>query len=101
MIALSIGDWDSVVMAHLAIAPAHLRETVPFALDVFEGSAFVSLVFFTMRDMRVARGPRLLNWLFYPFRQQRFLNVRTYVRHHGESGIHFMAEWISNPLCVR
>jgi uncharacterized protein YqjF (DUF2071 family) len=26
--------------------------------------------------------------------------VRTYVRHHGEAGIHFIAEWISNGFCV-
>jgi uncharacterized protein len=100
MNALFIGDWDSLAMVHLQIAPQHLQPAVPFELDLFEGSAFVSLVFFTMRGMRLARGARLLNWLFYPFREQRFLNVRTYVRHQGEPGIHFIAEWISNPLCV-
>jgi uncharacterized protein len=97
---LFIGDWDSLAMLHLEIAPEHLQPAVPFELELFEGSAFVSLVFFTMRGMRLARGPRLLNLLFYPCREQRFLNVRTYVRHQNESGIHFITEWISNPLCV-
>ena len=98
--ALFIGDWDSVAMMHLEIAPKELQPTVPFELDLFDGSAFVSLVFFTMRNMRLARAPAPLNWLFHPFREQRFLNVRTYVRHKGERGIHFIKEWISNPLCA-
>ena len=95
-----VGDWLSLGMVHLELPPKELQPTVPFELDLFEGSAFVSLVFFTMRNMRLVRAPALLNKLFYPFREQRFLNVRTYVRHRGERGIHFIAEWISNPLCV-
>jgi uncharacterized protein len=98
---LFIGDWESLAMVHLEIPADELQRTVPFELDLFEGSAFVSLVFFTMRRMRLAWGPRILNLLFYPFREQRFLNVRTYVRHHGEAGIHFITEWISNRVCAR
>src|SRR5688572_722955 len=98
--ALFVGDWDSLGMVHLEMPPAVLQPTVPFELDLYDGSAFVSLVFFTMRNMRLARGPRLLNILFYPFREQRFLNVRTYVRHQNEPGIHFISEWISSRLCV-
>ena len=97
---LFIGDWKSLAMAHLEIAPWDLQPHIPFQLDLFDGSAFVSLVFFTMRNMRLARAPVPLNWLFHPVREQRFLNVRTYVRHRGEPGIHFISEWISNPLCV-
>ncbi|HEY6169874.1 MAG TPA: DUF2071 domain-containing protein, partial [Verrucomicrobiae bacterium] len=38
--------------------------------------------------------------LLRPIATHDFLNVRTYVRHDGESGIHFMTEWLSSQLAV-
>src|SRR5439155_23764023 len=35
-----------------------------------------------------------------PIATHDFLNVRTYVRHGGEPGIFFLAEWLSNPISV-
>ena len=29
------------------------------------------------------------------------MNVRTYVRHNGETGIHFLAEWLSSRLAAK
>jgi uncharacterized protein len=87
-------------MLHLAVPRAELQARVPFELDLLDGRAFVSLVLFTMRDIGLARGPRWLNWMFYPFREQHFLNVRTYVRCRGEPGIHFISEWISSRVCT-
>lgn len=98
--ALFVGDWESLGMVHLEVPKQILQRHIPFELDTFAHKAFVSLVFFTMRRMRLARGARILDWLFYPFREQRFLNVRTYVRHEGEPGIHFITEWISDPVCA-
>jgi uncharacterized protein YqjF (DUF2071 family) len=60
----------------------------------------VSLVAFTMRDMRPSRGGRLAALAFKPIATHGFLNVRTYVKHCGESGIHFLAEWLPNKLAV-
>src|SRR5688572_4313926 len=97
---LFIGDWESLGMVHLELPPEELQPAIPFELDLFDGRASVSLVFFTMRGMRLARGPRFLNLLFHPFREQHFLNVRTYVRCQGEPGIHFITEWISSRICV-
>jgi uncharacterized protein YqjF (DUF2071 family) len=51
--------------------------------------------------MRPRVGGRLGEWLFKPIASHEFLNVRTYVRHGGEPGIFFLAEWLSNPLSVR
>ena len=56
----------------------------------------VTLVAFTMRRMRWAACERLSEWMLWPFREQRFLNLRTYVRVNGEPGITFLAEWISS-----
>lgn len=98
--ALLISDWERALFMHFEVPPAVLRRIVPFELDLFEGRAFVSLVAFTMRGIRPARGGRLARWLCAPVAEQRFLNLRTYVRHRGEPGIFFIAEWISHGLCV-
>src|SRR5438270_12656671 len=53
-----------------------------------------------MRGMRPRIGGKLAALLFKPIATHEFLNVRAYVRHRGESGIYFLAEWLSNPLSV-
>jgi uncharacterized protein YqjF (DUF2071 family) len=97
---LLLADWERALFMHFELPPEVLQRHVPFELDLFEGRAFMSLVAFTMRGMRLARGGRLGRWLCAPLGEQRFLNVRTYVRQDGEAGIHFLTEWISHALCV-
>jgi hypothetical protein len=97
---LLLADWEQLVMLHFEIDARLLQRAIPFELDLFDGRAFVSLVTFTMRRMHLACGGRLTRWLCAPLAEQRFLNVRTYVRHGEETGIHFITEWISNGLCV-
>jgi uncharacterized protein YqjF (DUF2071 family) len=98
---LLIADWDSVVMLHLEVPKAKLQETIPFTLDTFEDRAFVTLVAFTIRRMRPVFGGGLTGFLFRPISTHAFLNVRTYVRHHDEIGIHFLAEWLPNRISVQ
>jgi len=98
---LFLARWDRAVFIHYEADPVILQREVPFPLDLHEGRAFVSLVAFTLLRMRPRRGGRLGEWLFKPIASHEFLNVRTYVRHAGESGIFFLAEWLSNPLSVR
>jgi uncharacterized protein len=93
--------WDRAVFIHYEADPAALQRDVPFALDLRNGRAFVSVVAFTLSRMRPRIGGRIGKWLFKPIATHEFLNVRTYVRHHGEPGIYFLAEWLSNPLSVR
>jgi len=93
--------WDRAVFIHYEADPTALRRDVPFELDLRNGRAFVSLVAFTLQRMRPRIGGRLAEWLLNPFATHEFLNVRTYVRHNGEPGIYFLAEWLSNPLSVR
>jgi uncharacterized protein YqjF (DUF2071 family) len=52
-----------------------------------------------MRHFRPSRRGSLA-WLFRPIAQQRFLNVRTYVRCGGEPGALFLWGWLSRPLGV-
>ncbi len=90
-------DWMNVTFVHYEVEPAVLQPHVPFALDVREGRAYVSLVAFTQQKFRFAFGGALTAWAGALMANHRFLNVRTYVR---EGGIHFIAEWIPNRLTL-
>ena len=92
--------WDRAVFVHYEADRATLQAQVPFPLDLREGRAFVSVVAFTLSRMRPRLGGRIGEWLFKPIATHEFLNVRTYVRYRGETGIYFLAEWLSNPLSV-
>jgi uncharacterized protein YqjF (DUF2071 family) len=98
---LFLADWVDTLMLHLEVDPAALQQATPFPLDLFNGRAFVSLVFFTMRRMRPRLGGRIGEWLLRPIATHEFLNVRTYVECNGEPGIHFLAEWLPNAFSVR
>ncbi len=98
---LFTASWDRVLMIHLEVDPVALAREVPFALDLWDGHAFVTLVAFTMRGRRPVVGGRVGAWFFGPIATHGFLNVRTYVRHAAEPGIYFLAEWLSNRLAVR
>jgi len=93
-------DWMRVLMIHFEVKARALQRDVPFELDLRGERAFVTLVAFTMREMRLAMGGPLTSWIFRPIATHDFLNVRTYVRVSGEVGIHFLAEWVSNRLAV-
>ncbi len=86
-----------MVFLHLEADPELLRRVVPFELDLFEGRAFVTLVTFTLRDMRPRFGGRMTQALFKPFGTHRFLNVRAYVRHEDQPSIYFLAEYLDAP----
>jgi uncharacterized protein YqjF (DUF2071 family) len=82
--------WRRTVFIHYEVDPAALQPRVPFPLDVRDGKAYVSLVAFTLSDLRFAAGGP-------PFSTHGFLNVRAYTR---ENGIYFLAEWLPHPFCV-
>ena len=96
-----IAGWKRVLMMHFEVDASALQREVPFQLDLRDSRAFVSLVAFTMCGLRPRVGGRLAASLFRPIATHEFLNVRTYVRHNGECGIHFLAEWLSNRLAVK
>jgi uncharacterized protein YqjF (DUF2071 family) len=97
---LFIAGWRGVLMVHFEVAPAALQRDVPFELDLWDGKSFISLVAFTMENMRPGLGGKCAALLFRPIATQHFLNVRTYVRHRDECGIHFLAEWLTSRLAV-
>ncbi|MEI6534152.1 MAG: DUF2071 domain-containing protein [Verrucomicrobiaceae bacterium] len=97
---LFLADWDRTLMLHYSVAPEILQPFVPFELDARDGKAYVSLVAFTMRGLRPRRGGWSTRMMFNPIATHEFLNMRTYVRHGGERGIYFLAEWLPNALSV-
>jgi len=88
------------VFIHYEVEPAALQREIPYEVDLFEGRAFVSLVAFTMQRLRPSFGGKLAELFFRPIATTRYLNVRTYVRHRNSAGIYFIAEYLSNPICV-
>jgi uncharacterized protein len=97
---LLYADWLRAVFIHFEVDPEAVQRDCPFELDLPEGKAYVSLVAFTMRGMRPRLGGKLSALLLKPIATHHFLNVRVYVKHRGEAGIHFLAEWLDNPVSV-
>jgi uncharacterized protein YqjF (DUF2071 family) len=93
-------EWHRVLFLNYVIDPKIVRPHIPpaFELDLHDGQACISLVRVIMRNYR--RAPNAPRWgaIFGALREQRFLNFRTYVRHHDEPGAFFMWGWLSRPL---
>ena len=93
-------DWLRVVFIHYALDPKVLQPLVPFPLHLRENAAFVSLVAFTLENLRLCGCERLSQFLLRPVSNHEFLNVRTYVEVENATGIFFLAEWLSKLLAV-
>ena len=97
---LFLARWDRAVFINYSADPAVLQRQVPFELDLYDGRAFVSIVAFTLVRMRPWLGGAFSEIFLKLIATHEFLNIRTYVRHKGEPGIYFLAEWLSNRLSV-
>jgi uncharacterized protein len=93
-------DWLDVVFLHYEVEAAVLQPVVPFELHLWEEKAYVSLVTFVMRELRSPYLPHAAKWLLRPISNHFFLNARTYVQAGGETGIYFLAEWLSRRFPV-
>jgi uncharacterized protein YqjF (DUF2071 family) len=93
-------NWERALFIHFEIDAEILQRELPFELDLRNGKAFVSLVAFTMRGMCPRVGGKLAALIFKPVATHAFLNLRTYVKHGGETGICFLTEWLSSRLSV-
>jgi uncharacterized protein YqjF (DUF2071 family) len=91
-------SWERAVFLHYRVDPKFLQPQIPFDLDLFDGHAYVSLVAFTLRSMRLTHPN--LKFITNPLHTHSFLNVRTYVRVGHTRGIYFLAEWLNNRLAT-
>ncbi|WP_413533880.1 YqjF family protein [Empedobacter brevis] len=81
-------EWNNALFFHYKIDTKVLRELVPKDLEIDEinGSAWVSLVAFTMEKIR----PRFLP-SFPPISDFDEINLRTYVTKDGKPGVYFLS----------
>lgn len=89
-------EWNDAVFLHWEIPYDILRPLVPAALgiDRYEGRCYVSLVAFTMQQIR----PRFLPALRF-LSDFHEINIRTYVENDGKKGVYFLniegEKWLS------
>ena len=91
-------NWNDLLFAHWPVESALLRNLVPEALeiDAFAGQQWISVVPFTMSDVRL-RGTPAVPWLSaFPE-----LNVRTYVVANGKPGVWFFSLDAANRVAVQ
>jgi uncharacterized protein YqjF (DUF2071 family) len=89
--------WHDLLFAHWPVEADALRAHVPapFEIDCFEGQAWIGVVPFRMTNV-APRGVPALPWISaFPE-----LNVRTYVRCGGRTGVYFFSLDASNPVAV-
>ena len=90
--------WQELLFLHWPIRPETLRPLVPsqLDLDLFEGTAYVGLVAFTMTGVRPVGVPPV--WGVSSFHET---NVRTYVHRGGrDPGVWFFSLDAANRLAV-
>lgn len=81
-------EWNRTIFLHWQVSAEALREHVPKALeiDLFDNSAWVSLVAFTMERSRFRN---LI--AFPPISNFHEINIRTYVKLNGKPGVYFLS----------
>lgn len=89
--------WHDLLFAHWPVPVEQMRALVPeaFALDTFDGRAWIGVVPFHMSGVRLRPLPAL-PWVG-AFAE---LNVRTYVVVDGKSGVYFFSLDAANWLAV-
>lgn len=89
--------WEDLLFLHWRVGPAALQRLVPDGVEVetFDGSAWLGVVPFRMARTRLRWAPPLPGAAAFPE-----LNVRTYVRHGGRSGVWFFSLDAASRLAV-
>ena len=81
-------EWNKAIFLHYKVDLALLRPFVPAELeiDLIEGEAWVSVVTFTMEKIRPKYLPH-----FPPISNFDEINIRTYVKFNGKTGVYFLS----------
>lgn len=80
-------EWNNAIFLHWQVDTNELKKFVPSSLeiDLFDGIAWVSMVAFTMENMRPRNLPS-----FSPISNFDEINIRTYVKYNGKNGVYFL-----------
>jgi len=80
-------EWNNALFLHWKISPKELTEFIPagLILDTFNGDAWISVVAFTMQNIRP-------NGLLSVSGISNFheINIRTYVKRDNKQGVYFL-----------
>jgi uncharacterized protein YqjF (DUF2071 family) len=89
-------SWRTVLFLHFTVDQRQLALLMPrsLELDLFAGQAWLSYIVFRLQ-LRPAWLP-----LMPGFSSLLELNVRTYARYRGQSGIYFLRMYADNPLAI-
>lgn len=81
-------EWNDALFLHWKVPFDNLRKVVPGKLDIdtFDGCCYVSLVAFTMQNIRPRYLPAVS--LISDFDE---INLRTYVNNGGKPGVYFIS----------
>lgn len=81
-------EWNKTIFFHWKVDYSLLREIVPkeLEIDLLNGQAWVSVVAFTMEKTRPRNIPS-----FSPISNFHELNIRTYIKHKGKTGVYFLS----------
>ena len=79
-------QWQDLLFAHWAYSPEVVQRLLPegVELDTFAGNAYVGLVPFNMRNLRLRGLPPIPTTSNFAE-----VNVRTYVKSRGRSAVWF------------
>ncbi|MTI41730.1 YqjF family protein [Fulvivirga lutimaris] len=88
-------EWNKAVFLHWQVDSNMLRDLVPkeLEIDLFEDKPWVSIVAFTMENVR----PRVLP-TFPPVSNFEEINIRTYVKNKGKTGVYFLSIEAGNKV---
>jgi uncharacterized protein len=91
-------EWNKAIFLHWKVDVNELRKFVPshLEIDLFENEAWVSVVIFTMEKIRPKHFPP-----FSPITTFEEINIRTYVKYNGKSGVYFLSIEASNLLSCK
>ncbi|WP_203296529.1 YqjF family protein [Luteirhabdus pelagi] len=81
-------EWNQAIFLHWKVDLDKLNQFVPreLEIDLFRGEPWVSVVAFTMENIRPRRLPA-----FYPISNFEEINIRTYVKSNGKTGVYFLS----------
>lgn len=90
--------WQDLLFAHWRVDPAALRPLIPqgLELDLRDGEAWLGVVPFQMSGVRPRGTPSMPGLSAFPE-----LNLRTYVRGGGHSGVWFFSLDAASRVAVR
>ena len=81
-------EWNNALFLHWMVPYDLLRTQVPadLTIDTFDGNCYVSLVAFSMQNIK----PRLLP-AFAPISDFHEINLRTYIENDSKKGVYFLS----------